>query len=351
MLWFYFITTILISFFLTPLVIFIMRRTGIIDRAKKEKRKIHKKHIPLGGGIVIFVSFFVALALAVFAFGDVGTDISKKTLLGVALGGLVIIIGGLLDDAYTLRPRYQIIFPVLASSIAILSGIGIESISHPTGGIIHLTGITISVSGLGKFLVLADLLVFFWLMGLMMSTKFLDGLDGLVSGIAAIGGIVIFFVSRQAQWFQPEVGLVSLLFAAACIGFLVWNFHPAKIFLGEGGSVFTGYMLGVLALISGSKIATTLLVMGFPMLDLCRVIIMRLLKKRPVFVGDQEHLHFRLIHSGLSQRQAVLLLYSISLLFGLSVLFLQQHQQVVALGLLGVTMLLLSLFLVKNQPS
>ena len=136
---------------------------------------------------------------------------------------------------------------------------------------------------------------------------------------------------------------------ASCLGFLVWNFHPAKIFLGEGGSLFIGFILGVLAIISGSKIATTLLVMGLPMLDVARVIFMRIRKRKSIFVGDSEHLHFRLLHSGLDQRQTVLLLYVIAFAFGISTLFLQTNQKLIALLFLFMLMMLLVLYFSKKK--
>lgn len=186
-------------------------------------------------------------------------------------------------------------------------------------------------------------------MSMMFTTKLLDGMDGLSTGIVTIGAIVVFFLSQQPQWFQPEVSLFSTIFIASCLGFLVWNFHPAKVFLGEGGSLFIGFILGIMAIISGSKIATTLLVMAIPMLDVIRVIILRLKKKKSIFVGDSEHLHFRLLNSGLGQRQAVLLLYSIAFVFGISTLFLQTNQKLIALLFLFILMMLLALFFSRKK--
>ena len=160
---------------------------------------------------------------------------------------------------------------------------------------------------------------------------------------------MIFFLSRQPEWYQPEVAILAVIFFGACLGFLVWNWHPAKIFLGEGGSLFTGYVLGVLAIVSGGKIATTLLVVGIPMLDVLRVIIRRVQKRKPIFVGDNEHLHFKLIDSGLSQRQAVLLLYSISFLFGITTFFLQSKQKLIALSFLLVLMLLIGVWFSRRE--
>lgn len=344
----YFVSAFFVSLLLTPLVAIVMRRLGVVDRPK-EKRKIHKKNIPLGGGLAIFLSFFILIFWALFQSHDIGLDITAHHILGIFFGGLVLFIGGFLDDKYTISPLKQICFPVIASLVALGFGIGLESITSPTGGVWHLDFLKISLTGLGNFVILADTLVFFWLMSMMFTTKLLDGMDGLSTGIVTIGAMVIFFLSRDPKWFQPEVSLFAAIFIASALGFLVWNFHPAKIFLGEGGSVFMGFLLGVLAIISGSKIATTLLVMAIPMLDVLRVIIFRLRGKRSIFVGDSEHLHFRLLNSGFGQRQTVLFLYAIAFVFGISTLFLQANQKLIALSFLFILMMLLGVYFSQNK--
>lgn len=348
MLLLYFIVTFVLSLLLTGLVRSLMRQAGILDQARAQKRKIHKKSTPLGGGLAIFLVFFVIVIIA-FGLGDIGFDVSAKKLLGIFLGSIILMIGGLLDDKYTLRPIQQILFPLLATLLALGFGIGLESITHPSGGVLRLNQWQVSLDGLGNWVVLADTVVFFWLMGMMFTTKLLDGMDGLATGIVLIGTLMIFFISQQEQWFQPEVSILALIFAGSCLGFLVWNFHPAKIFLGEGGSLFIGYILGTLAIISGSKIATTLLVMGIPILDVARVIFRRLQKRKSIFVGDSEHLHFRLLESGLGHRQTVLLLYTIAFVFGLSTLFLQTKQKLIALSFLFVLMLLVGVWFSKKD--
>ncbi len=350
MLFLYFFLAFALSLCVTPLVRSVMQRCRITDNPKNAERKIHKKPIPLGGGLAIYVSFFLVVLLAVF-WRDVGIDIKFTHLAALALGGLVLMIGGIVDDKYILRPRIQIIFPILATLIVIFSGIQPHEITNPWGGSWRLDQMTVSIPVLGNVALLANVMIFFWLMGMMFTTKFLDGLDGLVTGVVAIGALMIFFLSRQTAWWQPEMARLSLMFFGACMGFWIWNRHPARIFLGEGGSLFTGFALGVLAILSGGKIATTLLVVGVPMLDVVRVILRRIQRGQPVFVGDKEHLHFKLLDSGLSQRQAVLLLYSISLLFGLTTLFLQSKQKLMALLLLFILMLLAGIWFSRKSPA
>jgi UDP-GlcNAc:undecaprenyl-phosphate/decaprenyl-phosphate GlcNAc-1-phosphate transferase len=338
----YLLLAIIVSFFLTAVVAIIMRHFDILDTPRISKRKIHKKKIPLGGGWAIYMTTTILLLLA-YRSGDLGM-LEPRIIVGIVLGGLALMIGGTLDDKKRISAKHQIWFPLLATGIVLSFGLGPHEITNPFGGVLSLDGAVIPVDGIGSIVVFADLLVFAWLMGMMYTTKLLDGLDGLVTGVVGIGALVIFFLSRQPQWFQPGVGAVALILAGACLGFLVWNWHPAKVFLGEGGSLYLGFFLGSLAIVSGGKIATTLLVIGIPMLDVMRVMIRRIQKKTPVFAGDSEHLHFKLMHAGLSHKQAVLLFYVMALGFGASALFLQSRQKLHALISLGVIMILVGVW-------
>jgi len=179
------------------------------------------------------------------------------------------------------------------------------------------------------------------------TTKFLDGLDGLVSGVTVIGSIILFCVSLFWDVDQSGTSVLCLILAGSTLGFLLFNFYPARIFLGEGGSTFLGFMLGVLAIISGAKIATALLIMGIPILDVVWVIIRRLFNERhSAFLGDKKHLHFRLLDIGLNQRQVVLLLYLLTLIFGSIALFQDTIGKIVAFIVLIIVMLALASFVV-----
>jgi len=221
------------------------------------------------------------------------------------------------------------------------SGIGIDYISNPLGGVFRFDSWQLEIfrfNGLPYFItVWADLFTFFWLLGMIYTTKFLDGLDGLTSGVTVIGSLIIAALSLTATVFQPETALLSLIVAAAFLGFLIFNWNPASIFLGESGSLFAGFSLGVLAIISGGKIATALLILGIPILDVAWVILRRLFYRRSPFSADRGHLHLRLVDSGLSVRVVVIVLYVLTILFGLSSLFLQSRAKVLALVFLGVT--------------
>lgn len=339
-----------LSVFFTFIIKKISLKFGILDDPNKDKsRKIQTKAVPLLGGLAIFISF--NLVVLIFISNLLGGYLLSKYLWGIFFGGLILMFGGYLDDKYNLKAKYQFIFPIVACLIIIACGIGITYISNPLGGIFYLNNFEFNLFTINnlpyKITIFADIFTLIWLMGMMYTTKILDGLDGLVSGITIIGSFIIFFLSLSQQVAQPETAILAIILAGSCLGFLIFNFHPAKIFLGESGSLFTGFMLGVLSIISGGKIATALLILGIPILDLAWVIIRRLIKdkKSPFSTADKKHLHFKLLDIGFSHRQAVLFLYLLTLVFGMSSLFLQGKQKLLAFAVLVIILALLSLFI------
>ncbi|MEA2064975.1 MAG: MraY family glycosyltransferase [Patescibacteria group bacterium] len=300
-------------------------------------RKIHKKPIPLLGGFAIFLSFLAVSAYYVF-FSDlvIGKYINVRAIFGIWLGGAIIMIGGFLDDKKSLSPFKQLVWPIAAIIIAILAGIKINYITDPFGGIIDLS----------QFSLTAIILSFFWMLGMSYTTKILDGLDGLVSGITLIGAITIFIASMFiGPAILPEVGILSIIFVGAVLGFLLFNWCPASIFLGEGGSIYCGFMLGLLAIITDGKIAITLLVMGIPIMDLLLVIIKRIVKKESPFShSDKKHLHFQLLDFGLSHRQAVIFLYILTMSLAALGLFFKSMGRFLVLSALLAGAIILSLF-------
>jgi len=313
------------SVLFTWLVLRLALKMKIVDRPGAE-RKLHQKPIPLLGGLGIFLAFFLVLFFVRKEL-IVGT-LTYHHWLWFFVGACFLMIGGILDDKCNLRPKQQIIWPLLAVACILAGGIGIEKITNPFGDFFYFT----SLASVGFTIV--------WLLAMMYATKLLDGLDGLVSGISSIGGLIIFLFTITTKYYQPDIAIVALIFAAACAGFLVWNWHPAKIFLGEGGSLLLGYILGVLAIISGGKIAIALLVLGLPLLDLGWTILRRLWAgKNPFGFSDRQHLHHRLLDLGLGQRKTVLIFYAFSLFFGLSALFLQSRGKIIAVAVLFLIMI------------
>ena len=328
-----FLAAILLSAFFTFFIRKIAFRYNIVDNpGTKDSRKIHLLPTPLLGGLGIFLSYFILLFI--FSKYFLSGDLNFLHLFSFFIGALILVIGGVLDDKYNLLPGKQIIFPLLAILSVILGGIEIARLSNPFGEILTLD----------FNLLISPLLVSLWLLGMMYTTKLLDGVDGLVSGIGVIASIIIFLFTLTTNYYQPDIAFAALLFAGSIIGFLIFNWNPAKIFLGEGGSLLIGYVLGVLAIISGAKIAMALLIMGIPILDVAWTIFRRLLQgKNPFRFADRKHLHHRLLDLGLSQKQTVLVFYFLSFIFGFSGLFLQSRGKFIALLFLTVLMFLIVL--------
>lgn len=353
----FFIFAFSLSFVTTFLIRKLALKLSIVDYPSAD-RKIQKSPVPLLGGLAIFVSFFCALgALAYFyparIFGDF---ITPEKLFWLFLGGLFLAVGGYLDDKYNLKPRYQFIWAAMAALAISFSGIGISHIRNPFPfEIPFLTGqaggvIRFDVLKLGFLTFPQDLFTFVWLLAMMYTTKLLDGLDGLVSGIVALGSLIIFFVALQPFVRQFDTAYLAIGLCGVFGGFLIWNFHPAKIFLGEGGSLLAGYFLGILAIISGSKIATTLLIMGVPILDVVWIIARRVFFEKKSFAqADSKHLHFRLLNAGFSHRGAVLFLYAIIVVFGLTTLFFQTQQKAIALALVVLVMIGIGAYVTKKK--
>jgi len=324
----------IITTFLTFIAVFFIKKLALkfnlVDKPDEERKK-HSQPTPLMGGLGIFLVFF----LIIFLNQDkiLAGNLNIYHWLGFFAGGVVLMIGGFFDDKYKFKAGTQLIFPVLAIIFVLMGGIEIGKMSNPFGGYIYFSNL------------MSNIFLFIWLMGMMYTTKLLDGVDGLVSGVVGIGAFIIFLFTMTVRYYQPDIGFASLILSASCLGFLMLNWHPAKIFLGEGASLFLGYALGVLAIISGGKIAIALLVMGIPIMDVCWIIIRRLREgKNPFKFADRKHLHFRLIDLGLSPVKTVLFYYFISTMFGLSALFLQSLGKVLVVGFLILFMLALVLF-------
>lgn len=277
------------------------------------------------GGIALFGGFTVA-ALAAQLLPVPRLDPNEVIrLTGLILGGVVIFIVGLLDDIYEFKWLPQLAGQSLAAAIAIAFQIFIEYINNPFTG---------QQTDPFPFIVTVTL-SYFWLVGMMNTMNFLDGLDGLASGVTLIAGIMLFVNSAfRVEPAQTSVSLLHLALMGASFGFLLYNFYPARVFMG-GGALFLGYTLGALSIIGGAKMATILLVMGLPLLDVAWQAINRVRHGRSPFAGDRGHLHFRLLDIGLSQRQIVTGYYLFCAFFGmLTLVTTSQFFKFVALGVM-----------------
>jgi len=348
----------LFSFFLSIIFTLIVKKLAqklnIVDRRESApERKFQTKPVPLLGGLAIFAAFFLAIFI-LYKFNFLTLPFKFKNLIGIFLAASLLMIGGFLDDKYHLKPWQSVICPFFASLIVIAFGIGIEIVNNPFGqGLIHLDLYKIEIMRIKGipyyFTPLADFFTFLWLMILMYSTKLLDGLDGLVAGLTTISSLLIAGFCLFSVFFQPDLAKISLILAGASTGFLIFNFHPAKIFLGEGGSLFSGFILGIISIISGSKVAITFLIVGIAVLDLFWTMLRRyLIKHQSPFKADFGHLHHKLLDLGFSRRQAVFFYWFLSFIFGLSAIFLATKGKIIMTGLLVALIILLLIFLEKK---
>lgn len=314
------------------------RRFHVMD-LPGDPRKIHTKPIPLLGGVALYIGVFATL-VSIIAFGWL-TDIrvSPAILVGSACAGGILVLVGVLDDRFNLRWWQQLIGPVAATVVLLYAGLEIPYVTNPFGGgILNLDKLVIG----SWHLQLGTILLIAWMLGMMYTTKLLDGIDGLASSVSFVAMLVLFVVSLSWDRSGSTTSFLALTAAGAALGFLMWNFYPAKIFLGEGGSTFLGFMLALLAIMSGGKIATALLVMGVPIFDVAWIIVRRLRSGQHLAAADNRHLHFRLLAIGMSQRQIVLLLSLFSLLFGSVSFFFQTTAKVIALVVLLIFMIIFS---------
>lgn len=306
-----------------------------IQDLPKEPRKIHKHPVPLLGGLALYLSFFGVVA-ALFYLKILPANLVSP-LKWLFFSGAIIMLGGFFDDKYSLPPKWQILFPLSAIIVAVLGGVRIHLITNPHGGILLLGP------------VISFVLSFFWLLTITYTTKILDGLDGLVSGITTLGALTIFLFATMTDFKEPGIPYVALALAGSFAGFLLLNIYPAKIFLGEGGSLFAGFILGSLAIMTGAKIAVTLMVLALPLIDLAAVIIKRFIKKKSIFSGDRLHLHYLLVDRGWRPQSVVFLFWGLSAILGLASVFLPSVWKILSLVFILIIFFATDLFWFKEK--
>ena len=322
-----FLLALTLSLIFTKALILFSKKYKLYDKIKENK--IHKKNIARFGGVAIIISF----VLAIFLSGDLVFDNLKW---GIVVSCLVILFLGFYDDLKNLSWKKQLLGQVVVVLIMIYAGLQVDYIANPFGGSeFRLDALQYSVFGI-EYSVFGSLFILIWIIGFMNVMNWLDGLDGLAGGVGLIGAITLFFLSISELVNQPPLGIISIAVAGAILGFLFFNFNPAKIFMGTSGSMFLGFILAVLAIFSGGKIATALLIMGFPILDAIWVIVQRIKAEKSIFKGDTRHLHYKLLEKGWSQKKVVLFIYLICLSFGVSAIIFQSLGKFLALTVLFV---------------
>lgn len=300
-------------------------------------RRRHKRPLSRLGGIGIALGFFGALALADLQPIPTADPKESQRFWGLVIGGFVIFLLGLLDDHHDLPPRAQYAGYFLAALIAVRADIILERFNNP------LTNDMIVLPAL-----LYIPLTVLWITGMIVTVNWLDGLDGLAAGVAAIlAAILTLHMLRVAQY---SVAPLALALLGASLGFLVYNIPPARVFMGSGGAFLLGYLMGALGLIAGGRVATVLLVMGIPIVDVAWTILDRWRHGVSPFRGDRRHLHFRLQDAGLSTRVIVFIYWGFCAVAGAMALLLSSrlYKLMTLLLLSGITLIAL-LYLSERQ--
>ena len=311
-----------VSVLVTPAVILLAKKTGAMDAPNA--RKVHKKPIPRIGGLAIYAGFTAAIIFVAIKFG-LDAEMVKETV-GLVVSSSLIVALGLVDDYKNLPAKIKLLGQIGAAAVLVLFfDVRIDFVTDPFGDYIYLEWFALPAT-------------MFWLVGLTNTVNLIDGLDGLAAGVAAIASFTIMLIALEQSFVLVAVMTAAL--AGAALGFLKYNFNPAQIFMGDTGSMFLGFMLAGISVTGAVKsVATIALVvpvfaLGLPILDTTFAIVRRLRGGVPIFKPDKGHLHHRLLSVGFTQRQAVLLMYVISALFGLSAIAMTEVSRQVAVLIL-----------------
>lgn len=285
-----------IAYFSTPYVIQLAHRLGAVDQP--DSRKVHKRIMPRLGGLGIFAAFMLMTLL--------GVPFSHP-VVGVILGGSLVFLVGMLDDLFQLSPWIKLLGQSLAAAVAIYFGVTVDFLTNPFDGQLNLGWLGIP-------------LTFLWIVGITNAINLIDGLDGLAAGVSSIAAATIGLLAYSQG--QDMVFALAFILVAAVLGFLPYNFFPARTFMGDGGSNFLGFILACLAVMGLTKTAAVIslfvpiVILGIPIFDTFFAIIRRISNRAPIFKPDKAHLHHRLMAIGLSHRSSVLSIYAISAFFG-----------------------------------
>lgn len=304
-----------VTFIATPLVAKLARHYHLFDLPSA--RRVHTNPIPRIGGIAIFLGFIIALLVAF------GFDIR---ILGIGLCATLIFLLGLADDIYNLPPLFKLAGQIAIATLAVFFGITIGNITNPFGGTILLPPLVDIVLTIG------------WMLLMINTINFLDGLDGLATGVTGIASLVLVVLSLFTIVNQPDTAAMSAILAGAAFGFLYYNWHPAKIFMGDSGSHLLGFALAALSIISGGKIATAALALGLPILDMIWAVLRRLKIGQAPWSADKLHLHHLLFSTGLGQHGTVVVFYIMTLAFGVVALLSGTWIKLIGLVVVGLVM-------------
>ena len=302
-----FLASALLAAALTPVCGWLGFRWQLVDRPGG--RRAHTGVVPRSGGIAVFLAFAGGAGLALAAWPP--ADAAEVHRLAAVLGGtLLVFLFGLWDDRRSLPAWPQLAAQAGAGLVAVAGTVFIERFTNPLTDQLVVIPQVLPFFGWG----VVGAITIFWVMGMMNTVNWLDGLDGLAAGVAFIAAAL--FAIHSYRLGQPEVALFPTALAGACLGFLPFNFHPARVFMGTAGAMVLGYALATLSILAPARIATALLVMGIPIVDVAWIIVHRWRRGSPADQAGRDHLHHRLLDVGLSERQIVSLYYMFCLVFG-----------------------------------
>ena len=323
------------SLLLTPLASWISSRLGVV--AIPGGRRRHSGKIPKLGGVPLFLAYLIGVGLIYWLLPPSPDTRDPQLLRGVLLGTLIVFLGGLLDDWQEQPPWTQFIIQLAGAAIAFSFEVFLERFTNPLSG----SEVIIRPDAL------IALVTFIWIAGMMNTVNWLDGLDGLASGVGTIAALL--FAWHSYNLGQLTVAAFPLALAGALLGFLPYNFAPARIYLGSAGAYLLGYELATLSILAPAKIATALLVMAVPIMDVAWQIFDRIRQGKSPFRGDRGHLHFRLSDGGLQTRTIVSGYYIIAAAFGLVAIFATGIYKLIILILLAAAVLIILAWLSRRS--
>ena len=295
----------MVSFLTTPVVKTFAYKVGAID-VPKDERRMHKVPIPRLGGLAIFIGFLVSIVLFVNIRGN-------QQMQSILLGAVIIVILGVVDDITPLPAMFKFVVQIVAAAIPAMNGVVIQAISNPNVFSDNLYWV------LGWLSIPVTVI---WIVAITNSVNLIDGLDGLANGVSAISATTVLIIALLGS--ESQVALVMAALVGACVGFMPYNLNPAKIFMGDTGATFLGYILATMSIQGLFKFyavisfAVPFLILGLPIFDTTFAFIRRIAHGQSPMHADRGHIHHRLIDMGLNQKQAVATLYVISAILGLS---------------------------------
>lgn len=294
-----------VSFLMTPVVKTFAYKVGAID-VPKDARRMHKVPIPRLGGLAIFIGFLVSIVLFVNIRGN-------QQMQSILLGSVIIVILGVVDDITPLPAMFKFVVQIVAAAIPAMNGVVIQAVSNPNVFSDNLYWV------LGWLSIPVTVI---WIVAITNSVNLIDGLDGLANGVSAISATTVLIIALLGS--ESQVALVMAALVGACVGFMPYNLNPAKIFMGDTGATFLGYILATMSIQGLFKFyavisfAVPFLILGLPIFDTTFAFIRRIAHGQSPMHADRGHIHHRLIDMGLNQKQAVATLYVISAILGLS---------------------------------